>query len=342
MTTLLKSAFIATLCLFSLYSQAQFSTSSGVKKQKDEQTGGDHNRQQDIALMERNGKHIEQDVYNRNSSDFDKHQTEMLEIMDREIARSRFDLANLKQDLKTVPGGYDGQEGRALRIEIQQMEGRLGKQEYIRQYVAGLTVEKLNDTRQLAGLRGQYYHFISTMKTNLKYEVAETGGQSGQGGGSGTGTTGTGSTSTGTSTNILMTSSKSKSSGNKQELPESYYMQKDKKEAASYLTTKKSTASALNNAVSEIKSALGSQNNSEAGRVLEGVMERLSTDIDADKLMVSRLEKGELKFSGLDAEMIGSQISKKEGVLEKVKAISLPQDLKRFTSLIGRYIKLLE
>jgi len=89
---------------------------------------------------------MEQDVLNNNTTVFNKHKSEVLAIMDREMKRGSSELVELKYKLKKVPGGPGSQEGRDLQIAINQMDGRVGRQKLIRSNVASLTKKAHNKT----------------------------------------------------------------------------------------------------------------------------------------------------------------------------------------------------
>jgi hypothetical protein len=342
MKTVNKFAMLGMLLLFAFSIQAQFSTSSSGTTKKDDNSTHEFSRQQDISLLQQKAKTMEQDVLNKNTEQFDKYKREVLAIMNREIVRSTNDLAQLKYKLKKVDGGRQSQQGRALQIEINQMDGRVGRQKLVRASVNALTKEKINvdNAKELASLKTQYFQFIDTMQANMKYSQKPSSSQSGSSGKTGTGN----STSAGSSTpNQFYSSSKDASKKKtEQELPASYYYSKDKKEAENYLRTKKNTASALAGNAQEIQLALNRNSSREAEKLEEELKERMGTDITSDKRIVGRLSSGGLKYSGLNAGMIKSKLAKKENLYKKINALQLSTQKSQFFSLVNQYIQLLK
>ena len=340
MKTIKKLMLFIGLLLFAMYSQAQFTSSgSAASKKGSGQSNSGSDRQQDIYLLEQKAKTMEQDFMSQNTEVFDKHKSDVLSIMDREIVRSTNDLAQLKYKLKKLPDGPQSQEGRALQIEINQMDGRLGREKFIRSNVAALKKEDLNidNTRELAGLRGQYGQFIDNMKKNLK-SSGGTASSGNQGGNSGT----SHSTSSGTASNAMYNSSSSSAGKKKEELPESYYRMKDRKSGENYLRTKKNTALALSTAAKEIEATMNKGKKAETAKLQQDILERMASDIATDKKITNQLDNGALKFSGLNAGMIKNETTKKEALLNKGRNIKLPQQKGYLFSLINQYIQLLK
>ncbi len=332
-------AAVAVLILFILPLQAQFISSSyGSSNKENNQVESISNRQQDIILLEQKAKTMEQDFRSRNIDVFNNHKSGVLQIMDREISRSAYDFIDLKNDLKPVDP--DSQEGRALRIAIMQMEDRVNKQKYIRSKVNAFTIDKINvdNTKELSGLRAQYFQFIDSMKVNLRSFEGETPSTT-------KGDTKTGSsnsTSTGAGTNVFVTTSSASKDKNEKERTESYYRSKDKKAGESYLRTKNNTATALSGTAREMEAAINQDMTQETSKLQQDVMERMESDIALDKKIVQQLENGELTYSGLNASLIKHNFSKKEGLLDTVKTVKLPGQKSQFFSLMDEYIQLLK
>ncbi len=164
-----KIVILSTLFFFVLCAQGQFLISgTSASKKGTDQSNSESNRQRDIYLLEQKSKVIEQDVLSGNLSVFDKHKLDVLELMDREISRSAYDFSEMKEELRDIDP--DSQEGRALRISIQQMDGRVNRQKFIRLKVADFSIDDIyyDNTKELSGLRSQYFQFIKSMKINLR------------------------------------------------------------------------------------------------------------------------------------------------------------------------------
>ncbi|MCF6169881.1 MAG: hypothetical protein L3J66_02750 [Bacteroidales bacterium] len=339
MKVFIRLAVLTAFFLTTSSSFAQFvSASKGRVKKEDNAIHPESNRQQDINLLEQKAKVMERDFLSGNASTFKAHKTDVLAIMDREISRSNFDLAELRNELPKVDGGPDSPKGRALRIEIMQMEGRSNKQQFIRTRVLEFTADKVQNTKELSGLKAHYFQFIESMKANLKYSDGNTppSGEAAPEQGS------PNSTSSGKASNDFVSSGMVSSTQNKQELPESYYRSKDLKFAKSYATTKNNTAAALSGTAKEIQAALGKNKSEEATRLLADVTERMQSDIAFDRKVTAQLERGELKYSGLNAGLLKNNIAKKAALLNKANSIRLPGQKSQLFSLISEYIQLLE
>jgi len=339
--TLTRLAVFTAVVLIGYSSYAQFTSSSkGSAKPEGSIVHPESARQQDINLLEQKAEVMERDFLSGNVSTFNNHKTEVLAIMDREISRSGYDLAELRSTLATVEGGPDSPEGRALRIEIMQMEGRVNKQKFIRSKVAEFTSDKINaeNTRELSGLKAQYFQFIESMKANLKYS---------EGGVSSSGETVSSSgasnaTSPGKTSNAMLSSGMVSSTQSRQELPDSYYRSKDRKSAENYDRTKKNTATSLSSTAKEIQAALDQNKTQQATRLLGEVVERMTSDIAFDRKITEQLDKGELQYSGLNAGLIKNSITKKTALLSKVKTVQLPNRKGQLFSFIDQYIQLLQ
>ena len=330
---------LSALFFFIISAQAQFSTSgSGASKKKPDQSSSKSSRQSDIYLLEQKVKTIEQDVLSGNLSVFNKHKSEVLEIMDREISRSAYDFADMKNDLKGIDP--DSQEGRSMRISIQQMEGRVNKQKYIRSKVSVFSSDNISieNSRELTGLKSQYYQFIQSMKVNLKNfpdEGSQSGGTSGKPGSST-------STSSGSGSNAFLMSSSASSAEKKQETPEGDSRLSDQKVAENYARTKKSTAVALSGTAKEMQAILENDNTQGLSKLIFELKERMESDIATDKSIAGQLDRGELEYSGLDVASIKNKTTKKEALLRKTKAIELPGQKNQLFDLINDYNRLLK
>jgi hypothetical protein len=169
MKVLSRIVILFVLSTIVVVAQAQFiSASKGAAKKKSENPAAVSDRQKDIQLLEQREATIERDLSGGNFEVFGEHKLAVLLIMDREVSRSGYDLEGLKSRLYTIDS--DSKEGRALRIEILQMEGRLNRQKYIRSQVEGFTVSDVNveNTKALSGMKSMYFQFIDNMKVNLK------------------------------------------------------------------------------------------------------------------------------------------------------------------------------
>jgi len=169
MKTLSRIAVLLLLFVSVMPVQAQFiSASKGAATKKSDNPVPASDRQKDIQLLEQRAASIERDLSGGNFELFDEHKSAVLEIMDREVSRSGYDMEGLKSSLYTIDP--DSKEGRSLRIEIQQMEGRLNRQKYIRSQVNSLTVADFNveNTKALSGIKSMYFQFVDSMKVNLK------------------------------------------------------------------------------------------------------------------------------------------------------------------------------
>ena len=169
MKTFTRIIIIALFSFSVLFARAQFISSNfGDSNKETNQSEYESDRQKDILLLEQKAQTIEGDLYSGNIAVFDTHKSEVLTIMDREISRSGYDFSNLKTEL----GGLDpdSQQGRALRIKIMQMDGRVNKQKLLRSKVIDFTSDKINvdNTRELTALKSEYFQFIDIMKTNLR------------------------------------------------------------------------------------------------------------------------------------------------------------------------------
>ena len=169
MKTLTRIIIAAIFSLSVLSSHAQFiSSNSGDSNKETDQSAYESDRQKDILILEQKAQTIESDLYSGNIAVFDTHKSEVLTIMDREISRSGYDFSNLKMELGSIDP--DSQEGRALRIKILQMDGRINKQKFLRSKVIDFTSDKISvdNTRELTALKSEYFQFIDIMKTNLR------------------------------------------------------------------------------------------------------------------------------------------------------------------------------
>jgi hypothetical protein len=169
MKTLGKFLILAALIISVSSLRAQLlSASSGTAKTKVDKNVPASDRQKDIVLLEERAKTVEQEFSVGNFDAFNEHKTAVLQIMDREISRSDYDFDDLKNQLQGLDP--DSQEGRALRLQIMQMDGRDKRQKYIRDQIAGFTVNDIHveNSKSLAGMKSLYFQFIRNMKTNLK------------------------------------------------------------------------------------------------------------------------------------------------------------------------------
>lgn len=328
-----KIAFVASLLLFAFTSEAQITSSNSAKNKNGKgQNQSQYTRQQDIQLLEQKARETEKDFRSGNETVLAQHKKESVKIMDREIVRSSQDLSALNKKLAYVPGGSDSKEGQDLQIKIQQMQARYNKQKHIRSNVAGITMEKLKTPREASTLKSQYSQFIDSMKKSLKLSGGTTTPPSGGNkGSSGSITEGNVPNERYTGSNVEVTHT----------LPESYYRYKDKKEREFYLKMQKNTTSALSTTKKEIEKALAQNKTNEVSKLTEELNERMQTDIQADKKIIERLEKGELKFLGLNGGVIMNKLSKKENIFKKVKRLQLPAHKGQLFSLIDKYIELL-
>lgn len=337
MKTIQRIAILASILLFAFTSEAQFTSSSSSKNKKGKgQNQTQYTRQQDIQMLEQKAREAEKDFKSGNETVLAQHKKSVLTIMDREITRTSKDLSGLNKKLAYVPGGPDSQEGRALRLSIQQMQDRYNKQKRIRGNVAGMTMEKLKNPKEASGLKSQYSQFISSMKKNLKLTGGTTPPSSGGDKG------GSNSTTTGNNPNEMYNKTSSENVKVSQKPPESYYRYKDKKEREYYFKMQKNTASALTNTTKELETALGQNKTTEVSKLLEEVNDRMQTDIRSDRKIIQRMEKGELKFSGLNGGMISNNLRKKEDLFKKVKNVKLPAQKGQLFSLVNEYVLILK
>lgn len=336
MKTIHKIAILASLLLFAFTSEAQFTTSGSSKNKKEKgQDQTQYTRQQDIQRLEQKSRAAEKEFKSGNENVLAQQKSGVLAIMNREINRTAKDLSDLNEKLASVPGGPDSQEGSALRTSIQQLQNRYNTQKRIRNNLSDLTSEELQNPKEASRIKSQYSQFIDSMKKNQKLFEGSTkppkGGQSGSD-----------NTTTGNYHNERYTKPANENVKVQQNLPESYYRYIDKKEREYYLKRQKNTSLELSNATKEIEDALNKNQTGVASKYVEEINERMKADIQADKKIIDRMEKGELKHFGLNGGMIMNKLSKKENIIKKVKRLQLPAHKGQLFSLVKEYIELLK
>lgn len=336
MKTIHKIAILASLLLFAFTSEAQFTTSGSSKNKKEKgQNQTQYTRQQDIQRLEQKSRVAEKEFKSGNPNVLAEQKSGVLAIMNREINRTAKELSDLNKKLANVPGGQDSEEGRALHNSIQQGQNQYNKEKRIRNNLSDLTSEELQNLQEASRIKSQYSQFVDCMKKNQKLFDGSTkppkGGQSGSD-----------VTVTDNYHNERYTGKSDKNVKTQHNLPESYYRYIAKKEREFYLKMQKNTSLELSNATKEVEDALNKNQRVEASKYVEEINERMKSDIQADKKIIDKLEKGELKHFGLDGGMIMNKLSKKENILKKVKRMQLPAHKTQLFSLVENYIELLK